>query len=31
MTTAGWAFMTVCWAVLIVVTVWCYRLILRQK
>lgn len=31
MTTAGWAFMIVCWTVLIVLTVRCYRLILRQK
>jgi len=31
MTTAGWAFMATCWAVLIVLTVRCYRLILRQK
>lgn len=31
MTTAGWMFMVVCWTVIIALTVWCYRLILRQK
>lgn len=31
MTTAGWVFMAASWAVLIVLTVFCFRKILRGK